>query len=386
LGSGAEVKLCNKNIGIITFPLSKSNIIPLSNYVDIFCNFSNNICLITGNVAKKDLFSLQDNDKLNVYTIKHSSGKNILTRIMNYAITQFKIVCKFIQLSSKTSVWIFPIGGEALLPSMMMAKLLKKKVILSLTSSTEKMVTAQDDVLGKVVIWFAKINYFLSDCIVLQSSKLIQEWDLEKYKNKIAIAHEHILNFDEFKIIKKYNTREILIAYIGRLSEEKGVLNFVKAISLIHNENDKCRFMIGGDGDLRVKIEKYLNENNLSDEVKLTGWISHDELPEYLNELKLIVLPSYTEGLPNIVLEAMACGTPVLATPVGAIPDIIKDGETGFILKDNSPECIAESVLKIIKLPDYELERVSKNARSLVEREFTLEKNIEKWETIFQDI
>lgn len=97
-------------------------------------------------------------------------------------------------------------------------------------------------------------------------------------------------------------------------------------------------------------------------------------------------MPSYTEGIPNIMLEAMACGTPVLATPVGAIPDIIKDGQTGFLLENNSPECIAETVLKVLDMPDDKLEKVSDNACALVEKKFTFEAAVERWSGIIEGI
>jgi len=76
----------------------------------------------------------------------------------------------------------------------------------------------------------------------------------------------------------------------------------------------------------------------------------------------------------------MACGTPVLATPVGAIPDVIKDGETGFLMENNSPECIATNVIRALEYPD--LEGVAQRARALVEREFTYEKAVERWKEV----
>ena len=123
---------------------------------------------------------------------------------------------------------------------------------------------------------------------------------------------------------------------------------------------------------------------NLNNKVELTGWIPHDELPDYSNMSKLIVLPSYTEGLPNIMLEAMACGTPVLATPVGAIPDVIKDGETGFIMENNSPECIAENVERALNHPD--LDKIVKNARESVEKEFTYEATLGRYRKIMEEL
>ena len=80
----------------------------------------------------------------------------------------------------------------------------------------------------------------------------------------------------------------------------------------------------------------------------------------------------------------MACGTPVLATLVGGVPDLIKDGNIGFIMEDNSPECIAKNVMRALEHPD--LERIVENARALVEREFTYEAAVERYRKILDNI
>jgi glycosyltransferase involved in cell wall biosynthesis len=111
--------------------------------------------------------------------------------------------------------------------------------------------------------------------------------------------------------------------------------------------------------------------------VELTGWVPHEELHRYLNEIRLLVIPSYTEALSVMMLEAMACGTPVLAPPFGAIPQIIRDGETGFLLENNTPECISRNILRALSHP--RLEEIARNARTRLEKEFTLSGSIEKW-------
>ncbi|MDR9817357.1 MAG: glycosyltransferase family 4 protein [Candidatus Methanoculleus thermohydrogenotrophicum] len=175
-----------------------------------------------------------------------------------------------------------------------------------------------------------------------------------------------------------------LIGYIGRLSGEKGVQHFAQALPAILSDQQALRVLIGGDGQLKETIEASLQEQGVTARVDLPGWISHDDLPRYLNQLRLLVLPSYTEGLPNIMLEAMACGTPVLATPVGAIPDVIIDGKTGFIMENNSPECIAENVIRALSSPD--LEQIAEDGRRFVEENFTFERVVERWKEVLGEI
>jgi len=205
--------------------------------------------------------------------------------------------------------------------------------------------------------------------------------NLGRYKQKLVTTGARYVDTELFQIKKELRERKNLVGYIGRLEEGKGVMNSFEAIPLILEKQDNLEFFLGGYGPLYDRIKERLRSNNLSRKVELMGWIPHDKVANYLNELKLLVLPSYSEGLPTIVLEAMACGTPVLATPVGGIPDVIKDGETGFIMENNSPKCFAENIVRVLEHPD--LDEVTKNARKLIEEKYTYDAAVERYKEIF---
>ena len=280
---------------------------------------------------------------------------------------------------------IFFLAGRLYSLPMLVAKLLGKKTVVvaggSAVKTTKGMYGETLIGLGGIILSciagvLEKIDLRLSDQIAVETEGAINLLGLSKYRDKIAINGSMYVDINLFKIKQDIETKRDLVGYIGRLSGEKGVMNFVKAIPLILKERDDIEFLIGGNGKLFDKIKEELKSGNLLAKVTLAGWIPHDELPDYLNELKLLVLPSYTEGLPGIVQEAMACGTPVLATPVGGVPDLVKDGQTGFILVDNTPESIADGV--ITALSSKNLEEMVKNARKLIEVEYAYEAMVRK--------
>ena len=371
------MKRKKQNIGLVTSPIAEGNKNQLSNLVTILRSLSNDIYFITGN-AGCTLF--KENEEIHTYGIQYQLGSNAFTKIIRHFYMQLRISYKLIKIAGNVDLWIFFVGSDTLSLPILTLKILRKNVVLVLPGYSSLGVKLTNDRLYVPVKILETINHTLSDRIILYSPNLIKEWGLEKYRNKISIAHEHFLDFDKFKIKKKFDEKGNLAGYVGRLSEEKGTLNFVKAIPEIIEKENEIEFLIGGDGLLRDEIEKYVSKENLNDKVKLTGWIPHDELPEYLNELKLLVLPSYTEGLPNIMLEAMACGTPVLATPVGGIPDIIKDGETGFLMENNSPEGIAENVIRALAHPN--INEITKNARALIEENYNYQAAVDGYRII----
>ncbi|MCP4613566.1 MAG: glycosyltransferase family 4 protein [Planctomycetes bacterium] len=367
-------------ICVVTSPRPKAGILPLSNLIDVLSNLSSSLSLITGN-AGEAIFKSHKN--VRGYSMTFRSRTTLPGRVVHFVSLQIKFAYAVARWSRKTDAYIF-FMGEGLLMSVLAVKLSRKKVILHLAASQQKIDEATGDIFSRPFRFFEVLNYALADKIIVYSTRLINEWGLQAHKNKILIAHEHYLDFDRFKITKPVGEREDIIGFVGRIRAEKGIMQFVETIPKILSVKSNTKFVIVGEGPLAEQVEQYIDRNKLKSHVQLIGWISHDDLPESLNEFKLVVLPSYTEGLPNVMLEAMACGTPVLATPVGTIPDMIKDGETGFILEDNSSECIGSNIVRALDHPG--LERISKNARDSVEGKFTYNVTVDEYSKVVSSL
>jgi glycosyltransferase involved in cell wall biosynthesis len=371
------------SIGLVTSPINEASLTPVSNYLAVLSQFSD-LCIITGNSGRVLFERDREKPNVSVHFVNYPIESNAVLKVFRYVYGQIRYSYHIFKHAKDAEKWIFFTGGERMVLPMIIVRLLKKPVLLYMPGSAVRDANFSKSSLSKLTEILSAITQNISDRIILYSPALISEWNLTPYRHKILIAGEHFLNFTTFTVTTPYKDRPFLIGYIGRLSGEKGVQHFVKTLPAILNNNQELRVLIGGDGQLKQEIEASLQERGIADRIDLAGWISHDALPNYLNQLRLLVLPSYTEGLPNIMLEAMACGTPVLATPVGAIPDVIRDGETGFIMEDNSPECIARNVMRALNDPD--LEQVAKRGRMFVEGEYTFEKVVERWKGILTKI
>jgi len=356
-----------QKIGIISIAYYGTGAILLLNFVKLLSYLSKDVQVVSPNST------LEGCNEAHFHPIEYEreSRKGIFIKLIDYFVFQLRASCKVVKLASKVDFWVIHLGSGLLLP-MLTAKLSGKKVMLALGGYLEKEVKIRKRApLAKVQILFSRISCRLADGIILYSERLVYLWDLERYRNKIAIAPRHFVDFSTFKKERELDKRNSTVGYLGSLSEIKGILNLLRAIEEQSLRESRIRFLIGGDGNLRGQVEEYLHRENIKGKTDYVGWVAHKDVPKFLNELRLLVLPSYSEGLPNIILEAMACGTPVLATSVGAIPDIIRDNSTGFILDDNSPETIARGIIRALN--HSALNEIAQNAQSLVEKEYTLE-------------
>lgn len=316
--------------------------------------------------------------------MKKATYKSSPKKVISFLSFQFRLSFNLITKFKKTDVVIF--FPYTMIIPIFIAKLKRIKIILHAGGSASKNIIYGEELTGKYLLFgitkiLENLSFVLSDKIIIESKSSLEFQNLENYRNKVVMGGLFV-DIDLFNCKNAIKKRKNKVSYLGSLYKLKGADKFYKAVILMQdylNEKD-IEVIIGGDGPLFDEIKNELKNNGFYGKVKLIGWIPHNKLPEFLNELKLIVIPSNTEGLPNIVLEAMACGTPVLVTSVGAIPDIIKDGETGFIMDNNSPECIAENVIRALEHSN--LERIVENARVLVEQEFTYQAALERYKGI----
>jgi glycosyltransferase involved in cell wall biosynthesis len=368
---------------------SKAVSIRLADLIQLIEPSAEKILVMTSRDVAQELGSsrLPYGDKVQFAgNVKCSDSKLILSRIAGELRAQLQISRTIVSIFNSIDVIFWRARPVTIVVPLVLARLKRKKSILFreqiLFKNIRKMHKGPFNITGLVLFpiyrVIEEVACSLSDRIVVNVPSLLNEPWLNKGRGKLfpyPIAARFIS--PEFGISKPLDQRRTLVGYIGLMRPEKGVLNLVKAIPSIFNQMKEAGIFLGGGGPLLHQVEGELGDLISQGRVKVLDWIPHDELPGYLNQMKLLVLPSYIEGLPSIVLEAMTCGTPVLATPVGAIPDIITDGETGFIMEDNSPECIAKNVIRALSHPD--LNQIIQSARAFIEKEYSYEAMVAKY-------
>ncbi len=160
-------------------------------------------------------------------------------------------------------------------------------------------------------------------------------------------------------------TGDIKILYIGRLEPEKGVSILLEAMKPL---NYKCTIV--GDGTLRAELEKQAEDLGISDRVTFTGYLPQKEAYELICASDILVLPSFTEFTPNVLIEAMSIGTTIAASDVGGIKHLIKNGENGFTFKSGSAKEL-EVLLSRLANDSFLREEVSIRAKKMVLKKFS---------------
>lgn len=198
---------------------------------------------------------------------------------------------------------------------------------------------------------FNNIDLFLPVCEHFKSYLVQAGCDF----NKIKVHHSAIdLTIFQYKK-RELPQEEIILLSIGRLVETKGHEYSIRAFAQLEKEFPTLKYMIIGDGPLREKLEELIKQYGLTDKISLPGWFPRDEIVKWLNNAHIFVHPSITssgncqEGIPNVLMEAMATGLPIIGTNHGGIPELVEDGISGFLVPEKNICLLAEKIRYLIK-------------------------------------
>lgn len=182
---------------------------------------------------------------------------------------------------------------------------------------------------------------------------------------------ENGIDFNKFKHSKQYreetrrkyniDAEQILIGVVGRLTEQKDPMTSIKAFKIVHEKNKNTKFMFIGSGELEKEMLEYARQNHLESDIIITGWVT--DVEKYIPALDIAILPSKWEGFGLALVEYMACDKPIIASNVGAISDIIKDGENGYLIKMEDIEQLANKIKFLIENKEVQKYFIEKNKR-----------------------
>ena len=200
--------------------------------------------------------------------------------------------------------------------------------------------------------------------------------DTKKFKPAGKARARNLLNLPQDKNI---------VLFVGALRKIKGVDYLIEAAENFVDPNTDL-FMVGRDDGLRKNLEKRAHELKIADYIKFTGPVNHDDIPLWISASDILVLPSLSEGRPNVVLEALACEVPVVATNVGGIPELMVDGETGYLVPAKSPRELSRKINKLLEDKNRRENMGKLGRKSIIQKGLTWEAHAKMTVDIYSDL
>lgn len=211
-------------------------------------------------------------------------------------------------------------------------------------------------------------------------------------KNKIMISRNAV-DTDRFKPFKnealrnihKIKDNDILLLFVGYLDTFKGIFELINAFYDVNKRNKNSMLMIIGEGPKYDELKKKVFELDLEKSVIFTGKVSPVNVHEYYQSADIFVLPSYTEGIPISILEAMACGLPIVSSDVGGIPEVVKDCENGFLVPPKDKKQLAVKLDVLIEDSNLR-KKFAKNSIQIINDEFNIKNKIHELIKLYAEV
>ncbi len=203
---------------------------------------------------------------------------------------------------------------------------------------------------------------------------LIDCYNVNPDKIKVIYNSVDLKDFDGAKNEESQTLGECVVT-VGRLIQHKKIEGIIKAIEKLADEFPDINLLIVGEGPEKTNLEKFSQEIGINSRVKFYGRTTREETIKLIQESDIFVLNSVYEGLPHVVIEAMACQTPVITTNIRGTDEVVKDGKTGLMVTPNNDDELKEKLALLLKNKKLR-KRLAKNAYKNVKQKFTWDKNL----------
>lgn len=170
---------------------------------------------------------------------------------------------------------------------------------------------------------------------------------------------------------------------VGRICEQKGQLLLVNAVNMLVKKGIKVELVLAGDGEMRGEVEKLIVDYSLQNHITITGWISSDQVREQILGARALVLPSFAEGLPVVIMEALALKRPVLTTYIAGIPELVRSGESGWLFPAGDVEALAKVIEEFLVTPLDKLSQMGEAGYQRVLQNHSIDIEVAKLEMLF---
>lgn len=158
------------------------------------------------------------------------------------------------------------------------------------------------------------------------------------------------------------------VVCVGRLCEQKGQLLLLAAAREMVERGHDIELVLAGDGEMRPELERLVEAYGLGSRVRITGWVSAAEVRSLLLEARALILPSFAEGLPVVIMEAMALGRPVISTRIAGIPELVREGREGWLVSAGDCQALVEAWTELLQAEPARLQAMGESARQRVAR------------------
>ena len=193
----------------------------------------------------------------------------------------------------------------------------------------------------------------------------LRRWVGHEHWDKIRVVHCTVGD-ESFAEAQPVDPESTTLVCVGRLSAQKGQLLLVEAFADAIARGVDARLVLAGDGEMREEIEGLVRRRGIEDRVRITGWISGEQVRKEILASRALVLPSFAEGLPMVIMEAYALGRPVLSTYIAGIPELVVDGENGWLIPSGSKDAITDAIVEVMQTPPQRLEEMAAKGREAV--------------------